>query len=56
MATLYAIESPVLEMGRILKNRLSPLRVNTSNNDIIIFDVIVDTFVEAVHLVSMATH
>ena len=29
MAKLYAIESPVLEMGRIVKNRLSALRVKS---------------------------
>ena len=28
MAKIYAAEMPVLEMGRILKNKLSPLRVN----------------------------
>ena len=28
MTKIYAIESPALEMGRILKNKLSPLRVN----------------------------
>ena len=28
MLKVYAIELPVLEMGRILKNKLSPLRVN----------------------------
>ena len=28
VAKIYAIESPVLDMGRILKNKLSPLRVN----------------------------
>ena len=27
---IYAIELPVLEMGRILKNKLSPLRVKNS--------------------------
>ena len=27
MAKIYAAETPVLEMGRILKNKLSPLRV-----------------------------
>ena len=27
MLKVYAIELPVLEMGRILKNKLSPLRV-----------------------------
>ena len=30
VAKLYAIESPVLEMGRILKNRLSALRVKVA--------------------------
>ena len=28
MAKIYAIESPVLEMGRNLKNKLSPVKVN----------------------------
>ena len=28
MAKIYAAETPVLEMGRILKNKLSALRVN----------------------------
>ena len=27
VAKIYAAETPVLEMGRILKNKLSPLRV-----------------------------
>ena len=30
MAKIYAIESPVLEMGSNLKNKLSAVRVNTS--------------------------
>ena len=28
MAKIYAIDMPALEMGRILKNKVSPLRVN----------------------------
>ena len=32
VAKIYAIESPALEMGRILKNKLSPLKVNEEHS------------------------
>ena len=35
MAKICAIESPVLEMGRIMKNRLSALRVNPYRTELV---------------------